>query len=54
MTRFERHVTLLSEAKLYHRFEAAVEYVDATKQLYVPDQIVSRAFLLIMKTGQYK
>ena len=26
---------------LFHRFEVAVEYVDATKRPYAPDQLVS-------------
>ena len=38
---------------LFHRFEAAVEYADAAKRPYAPDQLVSRAFLLILKTGMY-
>ena len=38
---------------LFHRFEAAVEYADAVKRPYVPDQLVSRDFLLILKTGLY-
>ena len=36
---------------LFHRFEAAVEYADTEKRPYAPDQLVSRAFLLILKTG---
>ena len=38
---------------LFHRFEAAVEYADAANRPYVPDQLVSRNFLLILKTGLY-
>ena len=38
---------------LFHRFEAVVEYADAAKRPYVPDQLVSRDFLLILKTGLY-
>ena len=38
---------------LFHRFEVDVEYADAAKRPYVPFQIVGRAFLRIINTGQY-
>ena len=38
---------------LFYRFEAAVEYADAANRPCVPDQLVSRTFLLILKTNMY-
>jgi hypothetical protein len=43
----------LTHQTLFDQIESAVEYADAGKRPYNPDQVVSRAYLLLLKTGLY-
>ena len=38
---------------LFHQIELAVEYATAGKRPYQEDQVVSRAYLLVLRTGLY-
>ena len=39
---------------LFHQIEVAVEFAEAVKRPYEKAQVVSRAYLLILRTGLYQ